>query len=81
MSTDKDALSNLLFGDDGSRRLLNFKLLRGDKPNVTEQELRDEARSALVQVRLQTCDTFEQFPESTKAKPVDVTKLKEQLTA
>lgn len=78
MITDHDALAGLLFGQE--RKLKNFKMLRGDNPNVKEQELRDEAHAALLQVRLGHCDSFQDFPEEAGQR-VDVIKIAETLTA
>ena len=68
-----DPLAGLLFGQEA--QLANFKLCRGDNPNVTEAELRSEAHFALTQVALGTCDSFVDFPEDRNAKRVDVTAL------
>lgn len=78
MTNDHDALAGLLFGPE--RKLMNFKMLRGDNPNVKEQELRDEAHAALLQVRLGHCESFRNFPEEASAR-VDVMKISETLTA
>ncbi|KZY95084.1 MULTISPECIES: hypothetical protein [unclassified Erythrobacter] len=77
-NTSTDALAGLLFGHE--RKLVNFKLLRGDDPVVEEQDLRDEAHSALLQVRLGTCESHRDFPEDKEAKRVGVANLQAQLT-
>ena len=73
MTIVAEPLTGLLFGQD--RKLVNFKMLRGDDPKVSEGELRAEAHSALVQVLLGNCETFVDFPEDGAAKRIDVEKL------
>jgi len=73
MTALADPLADLLFGQE--RTLVNFKLLRGDDPQVSESELRAEAHSALVQVFLENCDTFPDFPEDRSAKRINVDNL------
>lgn len=68
-----DPLAGLLFGHE--RKLLNFKLLRGDNPAVSEEQLRGEAHSALVQVVLGTSKSYTDFPEDRNAKRIDVASL------
>lgn len=78
MTSHNDALTGLLFGQ--GRKLLNFKMLRGDNPQVSEQELRDEANSALLQVRLERSVSMKDFPDHPEAKKVDVKEMVSQLT-
>ena len=68
-----DALAGLLFGRES--KLVNFKLCRGDNPQVTEAELRNEAHFALTQVALGMSDSHVDFPEDRNARRVDVTAL------
>ncbi len=65
-----DPLAGLLFGQ--GRKLVNLKMLRGDDPNVTEADLRNEAHAALLQVMLGTCESHSDFPEDRGAKRVDI---------
>lgn len=73
MTIAADPLAGLLFGQE--RTLVNLKLLRGDDPHVSEGELRAEAHSALVQVLLENCESFADFPEDRTAKRIDVSDL------
>jgi hypothetical protein len=68
-----DALAGLLFGRENT--LVNLKLCRGDNPQVTEAELRNETHFALTQVALGMCDTHVDFPEDRDSSRVDVTTL------
>lgn len=68
-----DPLAGLLFGSE--RKLLNLKLLRGDSPEVSEDELRDEAHAALLKVVLGTTRASKSFPEDATAKRVDLAQL------
>lgn len=73
-----DPLAVLLFGSQG-RTLLNLKLLRGDASDVSEQDLRDEVHSALLQVQMKTADTHSRFPASADRTSVDVCELEKAL--
>jgi hypothetical protein len=48
---ERDALDVLLFGTDGTE-LLDFKCFRGDRPDVSEDEIRDQIHSAIMQKRM-----------------------------
>lgn len=72
-----DPLSGLLFGQ-GEPSLVNLKMLRGDA-NVTEEELRAEAHSAIAQVRLNRSKRLEAFPEDNSAHRVNVNELASRL--
>gem|GEM_PF-2734550 len=68
-----DPLAGLLFGRD--TELVNLKLCRGDSPDVSEAELRNETHFALTQVAFGRCDTHSDFPENKNAKRINVTEL------
>ena len=76
--TTSDTLSGLLFGQGERSSLVNLKMLRGDA-NVTEQELRSEAHSAIAQVRLNRSEKHEVFPEDNGALRVNVNELASKL--
>lgn len=72
----EDPLMRLLFGSS-DKTLRNLKLLRGDATGVTEQELRDEVHSALLQVQMgdaELCKTFQDLPDDHQ---VSLDKLRE----
>lgn len=68
-----DPLAGLLFGRETT--LVNLKLCRGDAPQVTAADLRNETHFALTQVALGTCETHRDFPEDRSAQRVDVTQI------
>lgn len=72
-----DSLSGLLFGQN-EPSLVNLKMLRGDA-NVTEEELRSEAHSAIAQVRLTRSTVFANFPEDNGGLRVNVNELASKL--
>ena len=50
MTSNADALRNLLFGDQ-EKALVNLKLMRGDSHDFSKEESCGEIRSALSQVQ------------------------------
>ena len=72
--TRQAALMAKLFGDEGTR-LVNFKLLRGDDPAVTKEELCDEIHLGITQVQIGAADTHTEFPEEGTPETVDLTKI------
>lgn len=68
-----DPLADLLFGRDA--KLVNLKLCRGDAPDVTEADLRNEVHFALTQVSFGRCETHQDFPEDRNAKRVNLATL------
>ena len=73
-----DSLSGLLFGQGSQSSLVNLKMLRGDA-NVTEDELRAEAHSAITQVRVARSERHENFPEDNDGMRVNVNELASKL--
>ena len=73
----KDALLNLLFSDEGVE-LVNLKLLRGDAPDVSEDELCGEIHSAIIQTKTGLAETLADFPED-KTHSVNLRDLEEQI--
>jgi hypothetical protein len=73
LAQEHDKLASLLFPDSGVRKLVNLKLFRGDADVVKPDELREEVRSALVQVwKLRTTKGSDVFVEADGFKPVDI---------
>jgi hypothetical protein len=72
--TCADPLAGLLFGREA--KLVNLKMCRGDSPQVSGTELRNETHFALTQVALGMCETHVDFPEDRTAKRVDLNQLR-----
>ena len=62
MSSNSEALHTLLFGDE-QRELVNLKLMRGDSPDFSREELCRETHSALFQVQRERSVSSHRFSE------------------
>ena len=69
------ALENRLFATEG-RILKNFKMLRGDAPSVSKEELCDEIHSGITQRLTGLAETHSDFPEDAGAESIDLQSLK-----
>jgi hypothetical protein len=70
----KDALWSFLFASEDCQ-LVNLKLMRGDRQDISTQELREQVHSALMQVKTGTSEMSENFPETSLGLQVDLHKL------
>ena len=66
---EKDGLDALLFGE--GVELVNFKCFRGDREDVSEDDIKTEIHSALMQKRMQRA-VVSKDPPSTGAIRVNV---------
>jgi hypothetical protein len=73
-SQGKDALWSFLFASDDCQ-LVNLKLMRGDRQDISTQDLREQVHSALMQVKTGTSEMSANFPEVSAGLQVDLHKL------
>ncbi|MEQ1929647.1 MAG: hypothetical protein ABL957_03825 [Parvularculaceae bacterium] len=58
---ENGALESLLFGSDGAG-VADFKCFRGDRDDVSEDDLRDQIHSALMQKRMKRASISKDAP-------------------
>ena len=73
--TCQTALEQTLFGTDG-RKLVNFKMLRGDSPLASKEELCEVIHSGLTQRLAGLAESHTSFPEESGAESIDLNRLK-----
>ena len=69
--TRQAALMAKFFGDEEAK-LANFKLLRGDDPSVTKEELCEDIHLGITQMQTGTAETHREFPEEGAPEMVDL---------
>ena len=67
----QDALTEMLFGDE-DRPLANLKLLRGDDPSVTKEQLCEEIQNGIAQQKAGEAETFTEFPEEGEPEKLNL---------
>ncbi len=67
-----EGLLSLIAGKHGN--LVNIKLFRGDRELVCAEELENQIRSAILQVKMGQADVSCDFPDS-KTAPRDIAEL------
>jgi hypothetical protein len=72
------ALHDFLFKHKGTE-LVNLKLLRGDSPDVTKEQICEQLRSAFVQKAANQARTVSDFPSEGGAGSVDLAGLEKKL--
>lgn len=73
--TCQAALEARLFNTEGIS-LVNFKLLRGDDPSVTKEEICEEVHSAITQKIAGMATSHTDFPEAGDFESIDLSRLK-----
>jgi hypothetical protein len=73
--TCQAALEQTLFGDEG-RRLINFKMLRGDSPSTSKEELCEVVHSGITQRLAGLAESHTEFPEGDGSESIDLNRLK-----
>ena len=72
--TRQAALMAKLLGDEDTE-LVNFKLLRGDDPSVTVEELCEEVHLGITQVQTGTAETLKEFPEEGTPEEINLANI------
>ena len=76
--TCNDMLRDFLFENEGSK-LVNLKLLRGDSPDVTKEDICKQLHGAFVQRAAGQARTTEMFPEASDASKIKLDDLAQRL--
>jgi len=76
--TQGRALEKFLFGDENAK-LVNFKLLRGDTPDISEDDICAQVESAIEQVASGKVAAVKDFPTSGDSMQFSVRELEKSL--
>ena len=76
--TCNDMLRDFLFKNKGSE-LVNFRLFRGDSPDVTKEEICKQLHSAFVQRAAGQAHTTDIFPGASGAGNIKLDELEQRL--
>ena len=78
MRTCNDMLRDFLFENEGSE-LVNLKLLRGDSPDVTKEDICKQLHGAFVQRVAGQARTTDMVPEASGAREIKLSELEQRL--
>lgn len=76
--TWNDMLHDFLFENEASE-LLNLKLLRGDSPDVTKEDICEQLHAAFVQRAANQAHTVTEFPELEGSGGINLSELENRL--
>jgi hypothetical protein len=70
-------LHDFLFQNEGTE-LVNLKLLRGDSPDVSKEEICDQIHSAIIQVASGEAASMEDFPDIAGVGSINLLEFEKQ---
>lgn len=75
--TCNEMLQEFLFENEGTD-LVNLKLLRGDSPDVSKEDICDQMHSAFIQVAATQATTLKDFPDSDGGGSINLPEFEKQ---